>query len=131
MFQLEPYDQLDIELYNMIQENISTMLKLTSTREYSGHVEEVYRFGNTEYYLEIFYKVPSAHNIRAIAASNLTIDYSFVETPKFGVFNNDTYEPVPLSTAIHVLPKGFRKLICFNLDHFAEMKDVFENYEEL
>jgi len=128
MFTTKPYDQINVEMYNAIQEDLSSKLNLMSERVYAGHIEELYRFEDTEYYLEVFYRVP---NQMVLLKDKQELIKDYVSPPKFGIFNNETCEPVTLDSAIQRLPEEFRKLICFNMDRFSEMKDVFRDYEAL
>jgi hypothetical protein len=130
MFQTEDTKHLNdfhIKSYQDIMDDLSSQLERVSTRLYdSTHVEELYRFGDTQYFLEVFYPVPSAWQIRDNASFALND-----AQVQFGIFNWETNQPIPLEKAFYELPKKYRTLICFNVDHFSEMEDVFDKPQNL
>lgn len=124
MFDLEDVNHLNdffIQRYQDIKDDLSANLERVSVRLYDDEtVEELYRFGDTQYFLEVFYPVPTYRDIRAGAC--FATNHAQVQ---FGIFNWETNEPVALEKALYVLPKKYRSLVCFNIDHFSEMEDIF------
>lgn len=127
MFDLPHYENFEIILYKTIRDDISSKLTHISTRKFSStEIEELYRFGDTKFYLEIFYEVPPEWELIKSRQNQTKFDSSRFTTVKFGIFNDETNEAIPLDTALGKLPKQYRDLICFNLDHFSNMMDIFE-----
>lgn len=130
MFDYDDYRNFECRMYKDVQTSLKEALTLVSTRRYGRYIEELYRLDDSRYYLEVFYQVPSPHSMEQARKEPDGMDKLLIaETtnPSFGFFDDYTSEPMPLTTVMHLFPKEVKQVICYNMDQFSEMTDIFES----